>query len=360
MKIKLPFKKVGRYLGIDIGATSIKIVEVNKKNGRFEVVRADLLDVPQTQTPEEKNKNITTILKNYIQSNKKITRDVVTTISGQTAIVRYIKIPVTVPQNELKDAVTNIAVEQIPFPVDNAVIDFAITGEVIEEGMKKYDIVFAAARKDTINAEIELLAKAGLNVLAVDVDAFAIENVVNYLNPEKNECTLVVDIGYSTTVISVVDSGITRITREIQQGGVNLTKALQRNLQCDEKKAEELKSKIGLILDPNEKIKLQSEGNREALQVSTILSMELKTIIDETSRIMYFYLSQYSQKTINKIYITGGVSALKNLPELFTQQLHSETLTLNPFANMEGEEKIDETKKLNFAVATGCALRYYI
>ncbi|MCS7184917.1 MAG: pilus assembly protein PilM, partial [bacterium] len=219
---------------------------------------------------------------------------------------------------------------------------------------------YAAAKKDILNSQIEILHQAGFNVIAIDVDAFAIENVINYITSEKEYCYVVVDMGYSTTVISVIDSGTTKVTREIQQAGLNLTKALQRNLQCDEKKAEELKSEIGIIIDPNEKIKLQAEGNKEALQTSTILSMEIKAIIDETSRIINFYLSQNLDRTINRIFLTGGTSAIKNIDQLFEKQSNIQTLRLDPFSNMETEIDIDSIKKLNFAVATGCAIRNYL
>ncbi|MDO8734179.1 MAG: pilus assembly protein PilM, partial [Elusimicrobiota bacterium] len=193
----------------------------------------------------------------------------------------------------------------------------------------------------------------------------ALENSlsVNASEEELKHVYLVINIGFATTNISIIENGTSRVVRDVFIASSSFTKAIQRNLQIDWKQSEEKKLKFAILVTPEEKEKALSDGNDEALQLSTILISPARELVAECQRSIDFYQTQSTgEKTINKVYLCGG-GLQKGLDKYIESQVHIPVEIYNPFSKIAAADPVadasasEPTKFSQYAVAVGLATR---
>jgi type IV pilus assembly protein PilM len=273
--------------------------------------------------------------------------------------VRYVKFP-RLTKSELTATLATEAEPFIPFDINEVQLGFHILNEIVEEGQKKMETVLVAAKKDLVQQRLDILSGAGLAPTIIDVDSFALENVFERQRDPKTEnaATLYLNIGHTVTNLSIIESGVTRVVRDIFISGNTLSKAIMKAFQVDFNKAEELKKAHGIIVDPAEKEKALAEGAREALGVSQAVVNVVKDMVGEVHRSVDFYLSQGPERSIGRIVLMGGVAKLKNLSKHLSIELKVPVSVLDPFAGI-ADVPADLPADLapSFGVAVGLALR---
>lgn len=347
-------------LGVDIGTFSVKVVWLKEEGGQIKLKTWGHLPIeakPDASPDERKQQTINQLRAFLIQKNIPV-KQAATAISGNSVIVRYVKFPL-LTKNELRATLATEAEPFIPFDIKDVQLSFHILAEVMEEGQKKMETVLVASKKDMVQARVDVLEAVGLRPAIIDVDSFALESVHERLDAgqERAGSTLYLNLGHSVTNLSIIESGGTRVVRDIFISGNTFTKAVMKALQCDPPKAEEAKKSFGLMLDQEEKEKALAEGNRDALAVSQAAAGVVKDLVSEVHRSVDFYLSQGPERSVARIVLAGGTARMKNLAKHLTSELKVPVTVMNPFSFLPPPADVPADVQPAMGVAVGLALR---
>ncbi len=348
-------------LGVDVGSVSVKVVLLKQEGPAWHLKAWSLLpiNVRPDATADERKAAIIKPLRGFLIEKGVKILDAATALSGNAVIVRYVKFP-RLTKKELEATLTTEAEPFIPFDINEVQLGFHILGEVVEDGQKKMETVLVAAKKELVTARLDVLQACGLQPAVVDVDSFALENVHERLRDPKEgaAAALYLNIGHMVTNLSIIESGVTRVVRDVFISGQTMTKAIMKAFQCEAPRADELKKSFGLIIDPAEKEKALSTGNREALGVSQALGQVARDLVGEVHRSVDFYLSQGPDRAIGRIFLSGGSARVKNLDKHLANELKVPVAVLDPFAFVKGAESVPQDLRPSFGVAMGLALRH--
>lgn len=349
-------KRKQDLIGIDLGTYAIKLVCLKKTSDQWSLVRWGIIpyaeDIPLDTPLVDRKAQAVSALQNYLRTADLPTKKAVASVSGNSVIVRYVKMAKTSPQ-ELSKSIKFEAEPYIPFNIDDVNLSFSIIGDIVENGESQMETVLVAAKKDSVDLRVELLREAGLQPVILDVDAFALENAYEHVNPSSaTETSLFMNIGASFTNMSIVEKGVSRVVRDVFIAGNTFTKAIQQQFQCDVKMAEQKKFTHGLAEDA---------ADPEGQQVCEALMPVARDLATEVQRSIDFYLSQGSDRTVNRILLCGGSANLKHFDQFLSNEIKLPVEIFNPLSLLQNApaDLSDEQKALlpQMAVAVGLATR---
>lgn len=340
-------KKKG-VIGLDIGSSSIKLVELNEGKNGFKLQNLAISPLPPEAIVDGSLMDSVTIIdmiRELAANTKTKTKDVVTSISGHSVIVKKINLPF-MTEAELEESIQWEAERYIPFDINDVNIDFQILGSG-PENPEVMDVILVAAKKDIINDYISVIIESGLNPVIIDVDAFALENMlaINY-EIEKEEIIAIANLGASTTNINIIKNNVSAFTRDIFKGGNQVTEEIQRQLHIDYEEAEKIK--VGSKVDTTSQATIQ-----DVLKTaSESLAMEIGSSLD-------FFQSTTTYEKINKFYLSGGGSKIKDFDLILQQQIGIPVEIVNPFKKIEYSGKnfdIEYLREIGPIMAVGVGL----
>lgn len=343
------FKKKKEVIGVDIGSSSVKVVQLKDNKGSFQLLNVGIFPLPPEAIVDNTimdSLTVATVIKNLVTSLDVKTKDVACSISGNSVIIRKIVLPV-MPQEELEDQISWEAEQYIPFDINDVNMDFQILSPDSRDS-SKMNVLLVASKKDIINDYVALFGEVGMQLSVVDVDCFAVQNAfeVNYdCNPD--DIIALVNIGASIMNINVIKDGITLFTRDVQMGG---------NLY-----SEEIQKQAGLSSKDAEIEKLLVNDSTKKTVRDVVLKVN-ETIAQEIRRSLDFYNSTANDDRISSVYVSGGCSKGYNLVEAISDQIEIPVKKLNPFAKLKYNQNDFDPEYLEeigpfMAVPVGLALR---
>ena len=279
-------------------------------------------------------------------------------VAGQAVIVRSMKFP-AMPQNELAQAVRFEAERYIPFPVEEATMDFDITGEMSDTG--EQEVMLVAAQRSIVESHIEVLKAAKLQPLAMDVQPFALARSLNtYLSTAVDGHAgnvALIDVGAGTTDLVIFRQEILRFTRIIPIGGTYFTRAIAGRLGIAEEQAESLKVTRGQVPLGTD----QNFDSPEDAQLCTVISGVMGELVTEIRRSIDYFRLQYHED-VSRIVATGGGIMLRNMVTYLERELGLRVETGDPLAQLHPGSVHAAPELLSgagpvFCVAIGLALR---
>jgi type IV pilus assembly protein PilM len=340
-------------------------VEIDYARKAIELKNAGLICLPPDAIVEGSLKGqeiIASSIKSLFNNLKIKQKNIAACVSGYSVIMKKVSVA-RKDEMDLEAAIYNEAEQYVPFDVNEVNLDFDIlvpstdtrgrnqTGGSEEES-DHLEIMLVAAKKDIVNIYINLLKKADLNPVVLDVDSFALQNAFEMSIGEeeryKGSCVLV-NVGAEKLGINMVENGIPLFTRVSGFGGTQITKAIMSRLKIPYEEAEKIK--LGGVVAEKYPAVL------EKIFVSTVSEW-----VEEIKRAIDFLAGTYPYKTISKLILSGGSSRIPG----FQRHLQNETglpaEQLNPFRNLKVNEKKIDIEYLNYiapqaAVAAGLALR---
>jgi len=343
------FKKKKEVVGIDIGSSSVKVVQLKYNKGSFQLLNAGISPLPPEAIVDNTlmdSSSVATVIKNLVSSLDIKVKDVVCSISGNSVIIRKIVLP-AMPQEELEDQISWEAEQYIPFDINDVNMDFQIlSADSIDPS--KMNVLLVASKKDIINDYVALFSEAGMQLSIVDVDSFAVQNAFEANHDySPDDILALINIGASVMNINVIKDGITLFTRDVQMGGNLYTEEIQKQVGLSSKDAE-----IGKLL--------AFDSTNEPLQ-NVILKVN-DTITQEIRRSLDFYNSTASDDRISGVFISGGCSKVYNLINTISEQIGLPVEKLNPFAKLKYNESDFDPEYLEeigpfMAVPVGLAIR---
>lgn len=356
--------KKNQLIGLDIGSHSIKLAEIEEgKRGRV-LKNFGVVGLPQDAIVEGTIKEmeiVSSAIKGLLRNLKVKNRNVATSISGYSVIVKKISITKR-KESELEGSIQDEAEQYIPFDINDVNLDYEILsgpGKVLEEGGEEapkkedtglMDVMLVAAKKDIVDDYVGLLHLTGLNPVILDVDAFALQNAFESNTDKVSGCYALVNVGAEELGINAIKDGVSIFTRDSSYGGFQINEALM--------------SKLDVTYEEAEKIKLGGAKieNRDKSTIEEIFTSVISGWVSEIKRALDFLATTYPDETIEKILVTGGASRIPGFQKYLEMETEIEVEELNPFASLQISEKTFDPKYLSYmapqaAVAVGLALR---
>ena len=338
-------------IGLDIGCSSIKLVELREDKKGYKLQNLAISPLPPEAIVDGALMDSVTIIdaiRDVIANSKTKARDVVTSVSGHSVIVKKISLPF-MTEAELEESIQWEAERYIPFDINDVNIDFQIFGAA-PENPEVMDVVLVAAKKDMINDYVSIIMEAGLNPVIIDIDSFALENMlaINY-DIAKEETVAIINVGASVANINIVKNNISAFTRDIFKGGNQITEEIQRQLHVDHEEAEKIK--VG------SKVDLTSQS-----VIEDVLKTASESLAVEIGNSLDFFQSTTTYEKIGKLYLSGGGSKIKDFDMTLQQQIGIPVEIANPFKKVEYSGKAFDLEYLReigpiMAVGVGLASR---
>lgn len=319
--------KSNNVIGLDIGTSTIKLLEVEESKGGYRLKNFGMAPLPKDAIVNGSIVNHDAVVGaiQHLISNLKIkVKDVVASISGHPVIIKKITMPLATDE-ELEESINFEAEQYIPFDLEEVNIDYeVISGE--EEKADQMNVMLVAAKKVMINDYTKVLTDAGLNPVILDIDVFALENAfeINYPNEEDQNVALI-DVGASTININIVKGGISAFTRDIFLGGNQIT--------------EDIQKQFGISFDEAETLKTSGDINRDDFGGRDIVRKVCDTIGIEIQKSLDFY-SSTTYEQVNKIYLSGGCTKIPFLQEMIEEKTSIATEIIDCVRTIKYDENV--------------------
>ena len=338
-------------VGLDVGSSSIKAVELKKGRAGLEVTHLGLEPLAPDIVVDSMNVDSGTVssaIAKLFAENEIKTKSVATAVSGHSVIVKKISLP-SMSDQELAETIEKEAAQHIPFDLTDVNLDYQILSE--EAGSPQMDVLLVAVKKDKILNYTNVLSMAGKTPAIVDIDALALQNCYEYnYEPAPNQVVALLNLGASVMNINIVKGTTPLFPRDVSVGGHQYTDSLQKELDLSFDDAESLKlgHKVGTVSEDAKTPILQ--------QVTEIIVLEIQKTFD-------FFRASAAGEHIEKIYLAGGSSKVPGLVEALRQEFSLPVEIFNPFQRIAppvglGAELIEQNAG-QLAVAVGLALRSF-
>lgn len=353
-------RPVNSIVGIDVGTSAIKVVQVKREGGKIQLETYGELGLG-TYANETLGKVVTlgpdviaTAIKDILREANVTTNTAVLSIQSQATLIFLVELP-HVKESELAEIIPNEARKYIPVPLTEVSLDWYVVPQkqtYSEEQSSiatppKIEIVVVAVRNETLSQYRDIGQKAGIETRGNEIEIFsAIRSVFH----REIAPVLVIDYGAGTTKVSVVEYGVVRAYHVINRGSAFITESIARTMNIDFDKAEELKRTVGMNLTPGQE------------KVAESIGANTQYIINEIQTILLQYERQ-SHKAVTKIILCGGGSSMPGFLEKIIESFGVETIYGDPFDKAEAPEFMKPVLVKagpEFTVAMGLALKEFI
>ncbi|MBF0499880.1 MAG: pilus assembly protein PilM [Candidatus Riflebacteria bacterium] len=379
--------KFDPFVAVDIGNYSLKFVHIIRGEDGNPVIKALAhLPIPAFShllSPEEREKMsrddiekdalsklqkfLTKHLTELLYDNQIQVKRAMTLASGRPVTIRYLEIPPVQEKDGLDSAIKMEAAKQMPFSKENAVMGFALLGEILREEKPLLQVMVAALQKDIVSIVSDCLKGGGLLNDGILTLPQSLEMVLgNRLKPPvgKEIRIAIIHCGHKTTSIMIYKNGVLSFYRDINMAGETITEAILAGGEQDGvnikianiDEAIELKHEIG-VLPPEDMKKLSGKERFAAQQIFNTV----EKIFQHIQLSISFYISQFSESGIDRAYLSGGSSAMKNFKEFIQESLEVPVEAIDPFkeipldgTNFPSDRLINECSAI--APAVGVAL----
>ena len=351
-------------IGVDIGTSSIKIVQLKKKSGKAVLETYGSLSLgPYGQVEIGKVTNLAedklaAAITDLIRESSVTSMSAGVAIPSSASLVTVIEIPTAPNNKEIAAIVQTEARKYIPVPISEVSLDWSVIPKREEEPMNdtlamqsptnnKTEVLIAAIHSDTISKYQAVVKAANLQTSFYEIETFSTMRAI--LGHEMGT-VLIVDFGASKVKLSIVDFGVVRQFHVVMRGSQDITANLATSLQIPFSKAEEMKRTFDMR---------GSGGDAATQNMREVIKLSFDFILNETQSVILAYERRYN-KVIGKIILVGGGSLIKGFYEAAESRFQVEVLYGNAFQKVEApaflENILAETGP-EFAVAVGLALR---
>lgn len=309
-------------LGIDLGGSSIKLVDVGESNSgyvlnhiAYEPLPGDLISELSPDSQDE----IITRLRSAVKKSGTTAVNAVTSLPGHSVIIKKSAFP-PLEKNELRELIRDEADKYLPIEsIQDVFFDFQILGES-ENAAGLNDVLLVAAKRETVDAYVSIFKKAGLKLIIIDVDTFALETMfeANYEIDERDSVFLI-NIGATITNINVIKQNGSIFSRDFPLGGNTITEAIMQKMSIGVEEAEQVK---------------RNGYEGDLLDFAEPIMLEIERSVD-------YFRSAFGGEYIKQVLLSGGSCKIKGFSEALMQRLSIETEIANPFRNISFGSGLD-------------------
>ena len=356
-------KKGRSVLGIDIGSSSIKMVQLSQKGGHPVLETYGELSLgpyagkgvgDATNLPMDK------IIGAINDMLKEKEVNITTRVCGlaipfASSLMAVIELPV-LPQKQLAEMVPLEARRYIPVPISEVALDwYVIPKDKNTESdsvpnpnnfatNSKLEVLIVALHNDTINQYKDIVTKSSLDAKFFEIEIFS---TMRSIMDQETAPVLLIDMGATSTKLYIVEKAILRSSHMINRGSQKITDELSKSLGISLSDAEYLKREKGLL------------GEINGILVKDVMTITLNYIFSEANQVVLAYQKKYN-KNVSKVILVGGGSALKGVAQVAQDNFQTEVVAGDPFSKVVAPaflEKVLRDTGPEFAVSVGVALR---
>ena len=339
-------------VGVDISSTTVKLLELSVKNGRYWVESYALLPLPENSVVEKSILNpeaVADALERVVNLANPHTTHVAIAVPTSMVIHKIIEMDADMSDEEREVQIRMDAEQYIPFPLDEVSLDFEVLPDRLANP-NRVNVLLVATRTENVDTRVEVLELAGLVAKVADVESYAMERAFSVFAdtlPMGANTVGILDIGHTMTTLSVMQKGKIIYTREQVFGGRQLTQDVQ--------------SRYGLSFE--EAGRAKKERTLPDDYDTEVLEPFLDAVVQQAARSLQFFFSSSQFNEIDHILLAGGIANIPGLAKLLQQKLGYRVTIANPFLQMGFSPQIDIKKIENDAsslmVACGLALRSF-
>lgn len=348
-------------LGIDVGSTAIKVVQLKKERGaavletygELSLGPYSNMEIGQVVSPT--NNQVASAMSDLLREANTTTKNCGLSIPFSSSLLSLIDMP-KLSKEQMAKVIPIEARKYIPVPISEVTLDWFIipdeekniesfeSGESGKTGKEKTKVMIVAIHNDILSNYREIVDLVNLNASFFEIEIFATIRAVIGRNLSP---TLILDIGAGTTKFFIVEYGIIKLSHVINRGSQDITRTISQSLGFSLTKAEEFKREYGISHESTD------------TNITEAMLLPLGDMFGEVNRILLSYEKQ-SNKNVGSVVLTGGGSVLKGLLPFAKERLSTEIVLGNPFEKVEApaflEDVLSEVGP-EFAVAVGLALR---
>ncbi len=336
--------------GLDIGASSIKLVKLEERSGGWALTALGMREIPLETVVDEEirdRENIIFNVQSLIDQCDPRLKEVAISISGHGVITDKI----TIDQKsgaEAEQAILFEAEQRSPFDVEDVTMDYHVIQ--INEETGKMDVLLVAARNEFLNSYIDLVTDSGLRPVIVDTDAFAMLNAyaLNYqIDPSK--VTALIDVGFDTTSVTFLKDGLYHSNRDLSNGGRLIYNAIMKEFRINQELASKtIRGEMGASID------------QDMLRATVITASE--ELISGLEVAFSYFKTTAKVPKVDWIVLSGGGALIPFLPEFIQAKLNVPIEIGNPLRNIEYDPDIFKNAQPDrvaplLAVSVGLASR---
>lgn len=362
------FGSSNAYLGIDIGTSSLKIVELISRRRRIEVATYAEVDMPNILldppgAPEDAVRRLANILREMMEKANVATDQVVAALPNSIVFSTMLMLP-DLPEKDRDDAVHFAARDIVPANLDDMILGWSWVGELphmdkqaetgksaevsqtmpaAEKDASQKPVFMTAAPKNIVSRYTRLMELLNVELIALEVETFPL---VRSVLGNDTASAMIIDIGDQITTFHIIDQGMPRLSHTIESGGRNITAAIATATQGNLEDAHALKVTHGL-----------KNSAPEAAQAA------MKKIVNvwtkQANRLLDLYADEYG-RALKKTVLIGGGAKLQGLQQQWAQDTKQQVQIGDPWRGLSYPHELDRRMKElgpTYAVAVGLAQR---
>lgn len=346
-------------LAVDIGADSLKVAEFSYPAdggmvlNNFAIAEYNLEDADANVSADTLAETFATLLtENYFSA-----KNVHLSISGQSAFVRFVKLPpIGDDEARMRQIVEYEARQNVPFPMDEVVWDYQLIGG--EDDQTEVEVMFVVVKSDLIEGMAGVIETMGLVTAEVEVAPTCCYNSSRANDIGDDECAMVLNIGGRCSNLVFIDKG-RFFVRNIPIAGHSITQQIAKEFGISYADAEEMKRRHGFVALGGA---YEEPDSEVSATVSKIVRNIMTRLHGEINRSINVYRSQQKGRRPTKLFLAGGSSVMAFTPRFFSEKLRVPVEYFNPFHVVSLGEDIDREELAEvahmFSEVIGLALRH--
>jgi len=349
--LKLFGKKKEPIIGLDIGTTGVRLLQLSKQASGYRIEHFAMEPLGEgavVDSAVRDSEAVSNAISRIVRTSGTSAKSCAIAVSGSAVFTKTISLPSNLAETDIESQVQVEANQYVPYPLDEVSLDFEVLGPSARNA-DFVDILLAASKSENVENRQDAIDSAELQAKVVDVEAFAIANAFELIRKRdgvnRSEAVAFFDIGYDLSTLLVIKNGHVIYTRDHPFGGHQLLEENQRRYDMTLKQAS--------FFERNEDA--PDDFEEEVLEPFQL------NIIHQVSRSLQFYTASGEYSNIGAIYLSGGVAAMKSLARMVQQELGITTRIADPITGMDIAEDVSvmtlKRNANNLMIAAGLALR---
>lgn len=349
-------KKSGPTIGLDINSSTISLLQLEKTKTDIKVSRfSSILTPPDVvregllADPEAVGQAVRELLDMAGMPVKGATPRANISLPGQAVVIRLLPVPKGMPGEELTDVVRQEAINNLPFPIDEANLDWVRvpgTTRMDPDAVEREDILLAATQRTTADSYWQMAEVAGIEIARLEISSLAIIRALSFAGMigQESGLSLLVNIRQDATDITLVDKVVPLFSRSVLFGVESVVDTMARAINGTAKEAADFVPQVKLIGVPTADPRL-SQAAQAARSICGDLTAELGRSLD-------FYMSQVGMVTVDQVILSGPGTAIGEVDQFIASRLNLKTVVANPFQGLvyDREQILDDRRSYHAAL----------
>lgn len=320
--------KFQNHFGLDIGSRQIKLVQLSPAaGGKFNLSAMARVPAPGPGGNElETNDAKVEAIKKVVKDSQCGSRQVIINLPESQVYTRVIEMP-KMSEQEMAEAIRWQAEQYIPVPLPDVVLKHQVLSGAQEEGdADKVNVLLVAAPNLLLNNYVSLLARAGLETIAIETEILAVARALVGADP-FSPTTFLVHMGAEMTTMSIISRGNLALTQSISTGGQAISRAVASGLGLEMNQAEEYKQSYGL-----DETKLEGKVQNAIKPMVDLISSEIK-------KVLAFYETHGFKEPVKRMVLSGGTALMPGMVSYISANVNVEVQIGNPFLSINLTDK---------------------